>query len=540
MTRQWNVYALTGLLAAPALAAQPVRISKDKYLDKCRGAWIGQMVGVCYGAPYEFRSNGAPITKDLEPWKPQRIEGAIGQDDIYVEMTFLKALEDHSLDITYEQAGKAFGESQYPLWHANRSGRTNVRMGIMPPQSGHPEFNRHADDIDFQIEADLLGILCPGLPQESNRLCDIFGHIMNYGDGVYGGMFVSGMYAEAYLEDRDVMKVIRAGLACIPVESLYHKCISDVIAWHKDQPEDWLAVWKKIEEKWQDDVDCSPGNPFNIDAKLNGAYIVMGLLYGDGDFLKTIEISTRCGQDADCNPSNAAGVLGCMKGFAALGENITGGVKVIADTMFSHTDYSWNSLIPACQKVTEKIIQRTGGKIDGDAYVIARQSPEAAPLEQWTDQEKTLKDIVSQRELDGWMPNFRVRACGPDLDPGVREMAWGRPNILKLHPLGPEEPAILRGRMKVPDGLTRPQLRFGIKSEADGDFLLKLEINDEMALEKVIDTKEGWLDLAVDLKAKPGSTIRLKFENCPHGKWFNESMFLTRLQIVDVTSSAPR
>ena len=177
--------------------AQEVRLSKERYLDKCKGAWAGQMVGVCFGAPYEFKFCGKPLLDPLQPWTPERVKGAIDQDDCYVEMTFLKAIEDHGLDVTYEQAGKAFAETEFELWHANKFGRENVRRGIMPPKSGNPEFNKHADDIDFQIEADLFGILCPGLPQECNRLCDIFGHVMNYGDGVYGGMFVAGMYVAA-------------------------------------------------------------------------------------------------------------------------------------------------------------------------------------------------------------------------------------------------------------------------------------------------------------------------------------------------------
>ncbi len=359
------VAILTAYFAAIPLAyaQSAATLSKADYLDKCKGAWAGQMIGVCYGAPYEFRSNGKPITDELKPWTPDRVAGAIGQDDCYVEMTFLKALEDHGLDITYAEAGKAFADTQYPLWHANLYGRENCRRGIMPPLSGYPAFNRHADDIDFQIEADIFGILCPGLPRESNRLCDVFGHIMNYGDGVYGGMFVAGMYAEAYFENDDILRVVQAGLACIPEESTYARCISDVIAWHAEDPQDWLATWKKIESKWQDDVDCERHNPFNIDAKLNGAYIVMGLLYGNGDFVKTAEIATRCGQDADCNPSNAVGVLGCMKGFEAMGDALTGGIGGIADGKFSHTDYSFDTLIPACQRVTESIIRRAGGSV---------------------------------------------------------------------------------------------------------------------------------------------------------------------------------
>ena len=59
---------------------------------------------------------------------------------------------------------------------------------------------------------------------------------MNYGDGVYGGMFVAGMYAAAYFESRDVDRVLRQGLACIPAESQYHQCISDVMRWHREHP----------------------------------------------------------------------------------------------------------------------------------------------------------------------------------------------------------------------------------------------------------------------------------------------------------------
>jgi hypothetical protein len=212
-------------------AAEMRTLPREAFLDKLKGAWAGQMYGVCFGAPWEFRSNGAMITKDLGEWKPEQIAGAIGQDDCYVEMTFLKAIEDFGLDVTFEEAGKAFGASQYPLWHANRYGRNNIRRGILPPLSGNPKYNAHADDIDFQIEADLFGIIAPGLPQESNKLCDIFGHVMNYGDGVYGGMFVSGMYAAAYFEEQDVDEGHQARASPVsPPRQLTTSAITDVIA----------------------------------------------------------------------------------------------------------------------------------------------------------------------------------------------------------------------------------------------------------------------------------------------------------------------
>lgn len=510
--------------------AGEITLTKERYLDKCKGAWAGQMIGVCYGSPYEFRSNGKFISEPLREWRPERVEEAIVQDDCYVEMTFLKAIEDHGLNVTYEQAGRAFAETGYPLWHANHHGRENCRHGVMPPMSGHPLYNRHADDIDFQIEADLFGILCPGLPQESNRLCDVFGRIMNYGDGLYGGMFVSGMYAAAYFEDNDVRKVVEAGLACIPKDSQYHQCISDVMAWHAELPNDWQAVWGKIEDKWQDDVDCAPGDPFNIDAKLNGAYIVVGLLYGRGDFAKTLEIATRCGQDADCNPSNAAGVLGCMKGFKAIGDAYTSGIAAIADKKFSHTDYSFNSLIPACQSVAERIIQRAGGTISGEAYVFERQAPQPpVTLEQWTDQKEMLSVPISQSEMSWWDPKWTVVACGHDMSPGVRDRALGREHVLVLHPVSPNTPAVITASFHVPAG-GRPELVIDTASDRKGDYLLKVFINNEPKVEQTIDTKGEWTVVKFDLMPFTNKDIDVRIENCATG-WSYEAAYFAEIKI---------
>ena len=505
-------------------------LPKQQYVDKCKGAWAGQMIGVCYGAPYEFKYMARTMEDPIEPWRPERIEGAIGQDDCYVEMTWLAALEKHGLDITFEQAGRAFADTKYGLAHANKFGRENVRKGIMPPLSGDPKYNRHADDIDFQIEADLLGIICPGMPQESNRLCDVFGHVMNYGDGVYGGMFVAGMYAAAYFESEDVGHVVRAGLACIPRESLYHKCIADVIRWHAEHPDDWRATWRKIEEKWQDDIDCWPGHPFNIDARLNGAYIAVGLLYGDGDFMKTLEIATRCGQDNDCNPSNAAGVLGCMKGFAALGEDLTGGIARIEDTHFAHTDYSFKTLIPACQRMTERIVQRVGGEVLEDAYFFPVQSPRPpAKLEQWEDQMPALVLVVPEEQVKAWDPAWKVTACGNILGPGFKASELGRENVMKLHPVNNDWPAVMTARLEVPaEG--KPTLVIPVASHKEGDFVLEVFVNDKLVREVLIDTQGKWITERVDLADLAGKRVAVRVE-AHSNDWHWEAAYFGRIEI---------
>lgn len=365
--------------AAPATT---VTLSRAALLDKIQGGWAGQMIGVVYGAPTEFKSNGKIGTWDLT-WKPGSLAGALNQDDLYVEMTFAKVMDDVGLDATSAQYGAAFRDSEYRLWHANAGARRALRMGIAAPWSGHPKYNFHANDIDFQIEADFIGLMCPGLPVESNRLCDRVGHVMNYGDGVYGGMFVAGMYAAAFLES-DPRKLVEAGLACLPPKSEYARLIADVLRWSAETP-DWRQVWQQIEDRWTREDPCPRGFQvdYNIDAKVNGAYIALGLLAGGGDFERTMEISTRCGQDSDCNPSSAAGVLGVVLGLNRLPEKYRNEIPAIADRKFAFTAYSYHDIVRSTEARALQAIRQAGGAISDAEVRIPAQRARPARLEQW-------------------------------------------------------------------------------------------------------------------------------------------------------------
>jgi len=377
------VVAFGGALACTGEKLPERRLSRAALEDKVRGGWAGQMIGVAYGAPTEFQSNGKIIEGEIA-WTPEMIAETIDQDDLYVEMTFAQVMDSVGLEATTEQYGEMFRDSEYRLWHANAGARRNLNRGIKAPMSGHPKYNIHANDIDFQIESDFIGLMTPGLPREANTYADRVGRVMNYGDGLYGGMFVAGMYAAAYFES-DPRRVVEAGLQSIPVESGYGQVISDVLAWHAEHPTDWKTTWTLLEEKWDGDDMCTEGalKPFNIDARLNGAYIALGLLYGEGDFARTLEIATRSGQDSDCNPSSAAGVLGVMMGYEAIPEEFKSGIPAIEDEKFSYTQYSFNEIVDSTLKRAETIIVGAGGQVTDTEVVIPVQAPVPPPLEQW-------------------------------------------------------------------------------------------------------------------------------------------------------------
>src|SRR5574341_215688 len=120
MHRRWIVAALVGIavLARPVMpgtagaGAKRVRtLPRAVFDDKVRGGWAGQMIGVSFGAPTEFRSNGKILEGDLPAWAPERLENAIDQDVLYVEMTFASVMDRVGLEATSEQYGDAFRTS---------------------------------------------------------------------------------------------------------------------------------------------------------------------------------------------------------------------------------------------------------------------------------------------------------------------------------------------------------------------------------------------------------------------------------------------
>ena len=369
-----------------------VKMSYEKFVDKNKGGWAGQTVGCTYGGFTEFKYNGTMI-RDYVPitWDEGRIkwfyENAPGlYDDVYMDAEFVLTFDRLGLDAPVDSFAVSFANAGYWLWHANQAARYNILNGIMPPESGHWKNNPHADDIDFQIEADFAGLMSPGMPNTAVEISDKIGHIMNYGDGWYGGVYVAAMYSLAYIYD-DPEQIVGEALKTIPAESDYYKCISEVIANRKRYPDDWKRTWFEVERNWSSDKYCPDGVyvPFNIDATVNSAYVVIGLLYGQGDFFKTMDIATRCGQDSDCNPATAAGILGTMIGYSAIPQEYISALKLVEAENFSATSVSLNDLYRMSSNQALEVVKRNGGRAEDGEITIKCQEPKPARYEKSFD-----------------------------------------------------------------------------------------------------------------------------------------------------------
>ena len=373
----------------PIFAQKEITIPIDVLKDKIKGGWAGQTIGVTFGGPYEFRFNGTMI-QDYQPllWYKGYIKNTMLNnpglyDDLYMDLTFVDVFEKYGLNAPVDSFANAFAKADYVLWHANQSARYNVLNGIKAPQSGNWMYNTHSEDIDYQIESDFAGLMSPGMPNTASAISDKIGHIMNYGDGWYGGVFIGAMYSFSYVSN-DINYIITEALKTIPPQSTFYKCINDVIQWHKKYPKDWKQNWFEIQKKWSSDIACPDGVffPLNIDAKVNSAYVVLGLLYGNLDFTRSLEIATRAGQDADCNPSSVGGVLGTILGYKKIPDYWKMGLAEAEDIDFKYTSISLNKVYAIGLKHALLNVQANGGKVENNQVTVLLQQPKVVQLEQ--------------------------------------------------------------------------------------------------------------------------------------------------------------
>lgn len=389
---------------APPNYKHKITLSTYDLQDKIKGGWAGKTIGVTFGGPFEFRFLGTMVNDYQSiPWPDGYIRQCFDNgpglfDDIYMDLSFVDVIEKYGADAPVDSFANAFANAGYPLWHANQAGRYNILHGIAPPQSGNWENNPHADDIDFQIEADFAGLMFPGMCNSAAELCDKVGHIMNYGDGYYGGVYVASLYCHAFVSD-DLDYIVKEALKSIPEKSTYHQCLNDVIKWHKKYPDDWKATWFEVQKKWTQDIACPEGVflPFDISARVNSAYIIIGLLYGHGDFAKTMEIATRCGQDADCNPASAAGVLGTVLGYDKIPDSWKKNLREVEDRNFVYTEISLNKMYALGYKHALQMITRNGGSRNSNSVSIVYQKPVPVKFE-----ESFPGMIPAERKWMGW------------------------------------------------------------------------------------------------------------------------------------------
>ncbi len=304
--------------------------------------------------------------------------------------------------------------------------RKNLQAGIPAPESGHYANGGESDDLDWQIESDFVGLANPGQPHSAAEMAFRIGHVMNYGDGVYGGVFVATMIATAFTAD-SVRAIAEAGRNAVPAGSLYRTMLDEVFAAY-DRGESFQANLAALNARWGATDRCAEwggaADPLNIDAKMNGSYILLGLLYGRGDLADSMRYAMACGQDSDCNPSNVGSVLGAFYGkqaIAAMDPDWLGGLD--PNLVFQTTPYRLDQLVDFNLELAREVVAFKGGRapVGGTWQLPVLASNDTVLFEQWPQKPNAAPRLVTAVEVMG--RTVRAKAEAED-DDGVHGYQW--------------------------------------------------------------------------------------------------------------------
>jgi len=323
----------------------PVRMPDDEILDKIYGGWLGRCGGCLLGKPAEglrrehierwLKIAGAyplddyfpllrEIPEDARRWLENRvsrtdllrgnIDHMVRDDDIDYTILNLHVLETYGFKFTTEDIGRAW-LSNLPflqVYTAERVAYKNLVNGLSPPETA-THMNPYREWIGARIRADTWGYVTPGMPEYGAELAFRDARLSHVKNGIYGEMFVSAMISAAFVMN-NIDEIISIGLSEIPADSRLSEAVRDVIAWRKKYS-DWKETWAKINDKY--------GGYHPVHVINNTALVILGLLYGEGDFEKSITISVMGGWDTDCNGATVGSIVGVMLGAKRLPEKWT-------------------------------------------------------------------------------------------------------------------------------------------------------------------------------------------------------------------------
>jgi hypothetical protein len=348
--------------------------------DKIAGAWIGQMIGNMYGLPHENKYITAPgaenwpygYSKSLD--KLKKYEGAFSDDDTDVEYMYLLQMQKFGPEPSYAQLRDAWiYHIRDRVWLANRGALGLMHFGYTPPFTGSRQLNPHWYQIDPQLINEIWAVTAPGMVNYAASKSDWAARITSDDWGVEPTILYGAMYAAAFFES-DINTLIHIGLNELPEGGRFVATVKEMIALHKKYPTDWKASWKEMAQKYYVDEPDMTKTIWN--ANLNGACAILAMLYGEGDFQRTLDLSCAMGFDADNQAATVAGLMGIINGMKGLPENLylpIDGWKTpfndqyINITRYDLPDSKISAIIDQTLKSTMDLVVLKGGKMQTKA-----------------------------------------------------------------------------------------------------------------------------------------------------------------------------
>ncbi len=286
-----------------------MKLNLQTYRDKVYACWIGKNIGGTMGTPYEGKREILDIHGFAsEPGTP------LPNDDLDLQLVWLRAMETVGPNVLNAAILTDYWQQAIvPFWNEYGLGKVNSRRGLLPPMSG--DYNnswKHSNGA--WIRTEIWACLCPGNPMGAVKYA-VEDAMVDHGtgEGTVAAAFVAAMQSAAFVTS-DIREAIDVGLAAIPESSRMAQSLRLLFECY----EQGVPPMEAREKIRLANADIGDGW---FEAPSNVTYAILGLLYGEGDFKKSMILAINCGDDTDCTGATVGATLGILGGGAVIPED---------------------------------------------------------------------------------------------------------------------------------------------------------------------------------------------------------------------------
>ncbi len=401
-----TVIFITSILSISGTGCGVDTASDDNYMyipvepvtDKIRGGMLGQILGNLNGLPHENEYFYEP--GNVTDYVPALPDGGWTDDDTDIEWIYIYEMQNRRKVLLSPEEITSFWQEKINrrIWCSNGYARYLMDIGIEPPYTGFTPLNPWAGfNISGMFIAETFALTAPAMPQTAAKIGLNYATVAISAEPAQATQLFTTMISTAFIED-DIDKILDAGIAALDPESVILQIINDVKSWHSQFPDNWRDTRRLIKETYTLEGDTKRTRNWN-GVEINTATTIAALLYGEGDFARTLELCFNMGWDADNTAAMAGTILGVKYGYRKMVHNWT-----IIDRYKNTTrdnmpmDETITSFSDRVIEVFEMVNQENGGeKIVKDSTMVYKIPSEVpAPIVLVTSPEDQKNQLVEK------------------------------------------------------------------------------------------------------------------------------------------------
>ncbi len=284
-----------------------MKLNRKEYLDKVRACFIGKNIGGTIGGPTE----GQRAILNVKGFVTPKGE-PLPNDDLDLQLIWLRALEMQGPShINSEVLGEYWLNFIPPSWGEYGIAKANMKQGFNPEIAGSEGVNIWCHSNGAWIRSEIWACTNPLMVDQAVRYAyhdALVDH--GVGEGTSAAAFLTAIESAAF-GIKDIKQLIKIGLSKIDEDSRLAKSVKEVIKFY-DEGKSWQEVRNAIVKMNEDIADGWFQAPSNV------AFVLIGLLYGEGDFKKSLLTAVNCGDDTDCTGASVGAILGIINGCDGL------------------------------------------------------------------------------------------------------------------------------------------------------------------------------------------------------------------------------